>query len=902
MSVKENKKPFILVDGSSYLYRAFHALPPLVNSKGFPTGAAYGIMNMLKRLIADYQPEYMAVVFDAKGKTFRDDLYPEYKATRQAMPKELIQQVEPIHHLIRAMGLPLIVVDGVEADDVIGTLAHQATKSGIETLISTGDKDLAQLVNEHVTLINTMTNTLLNPESVKEKFGVAPDRIIDYLALMGDSSDNVPGVPNVGPKTAVKWLQAYGSLDAIIENAASMTGKVGDNLRAFIPQFPLTRSLVTIKLDVALPVTYNDLRVQVADKQKQIDLFKDLEFKTWLNELLSASKETESDKQTTYEIIQTAEKLNEWLTLLSQADQFAFDTETTSLNYMDATLVGLSFAIKAGKAAYIPVGHDYPDAPAQLDKKMVLTTLKPILENAAIKKIGQNIKYDMEILANEDIHLAGVAFDTMLESYTLDSTGNRHDMDSLALKFLGRRTITFEDIAGKGSKQITFNQVELDKATAYAAEDADVTLQLHQTLWPRLNTAPGLKHIFENIEMPLVPVLVHIERNGVLIDPEKLATQGEGLQKRADELEQEAFKIATAEFNMNSPKQLQEVLFQQLKLPILQKTPTGQPSTADGVLQELALDFDMPRIIIEYRSLTKLISTYTSRLPEQINAKTGRIHTSYNQTGTATGRLSSSDPNLQNIPIRSPEGRRIRHAFIAPKGYKLVSADYSQIELRLMAHIAEDPALLTAFANNLDIHKATAAEVWDVPLAEVSDDLRRSAKAINFGLIYGMSAFGLTRQLGIDRQSAQNYIDRYFARYPNVRAYMDNTRAAAKKQGYVETLWGRRLYLPEINASQIPRQKAAERTAINAPLQGSAADIIKLAMINIDKWLRENNVNAKMIMQVHDELVFEVAEAEVKAISEEIRHRMSSVVSLRVPLLVSVGIGDNWGEASDHSG
>lgn len=901
MSARETTKPFILIDGSSYLYRAFHALPPLMNSKNFPTGAAFGVINMLKRLITDYQPEHIAVIFDAKGKTFRDDLYQAYKATRPQMPPELAQQIEPIHHIIRAMGIPLIMIEGVEADDVIGTLAHQATHAKIPTLISTGDKDIAQLVNPYVTLINTMNNSFLTEETVKEKFGVPADRIVDYLTLVGDTSDNIPGVPNVGPKTAAKWLQQYGSLDNLIENANSITGKVGENFRQFLPKIPLTKALVTIKHDVALPVSYENLRIKEADKKQLLEIFKEMEFKGWLSELLNEVKESSPTKTSQYDTILTEEKFNEWLTHLNEAEIIAVDTETTSLDYMTAELVGFSFATAAGKAAYLPIGHDYLGAPQQLNKQEVIRRLKPVLENAHLKKIGQNIKYDMEVLANAGIQLAGVAYDTMLESYVLDSTGNRHDMDSLALKFLGWQTIKFEDVAGKGAKQLTFNQVELEKAATYAAEDADVTFRLHETLWPRVRAEGGLKEVFEKIEMPLIPVLAHIERNGVLIDPDKLQTQGAELEKRTQELEQEAYRLAGTEFNMGSPKQLQEVLYQKLKLPVLQKTPTGQASTADGVLQELALEFDMPRIIIEYRSLTKLISTYTNRLPEQINPHTGRIHTSYNQTGTATGRLSSSEPNLQNIPIRSTEGRRIRQAFIAPKGYRLVSADYSQIELRLMAHIAEDPALLAAFSNNLDIHKATAAEVWDVPLDKVTNDMRRDAKAINFGLIYGMSAFGLTRQLGIDRQSAQKYIDRYFARYPSVRAYMDNTRLQAKQKGYVETLWGRRLYLPEINASQIPRQKAAERTAINAPLQGSAADIIKLAMIRIDRWLREEKVDAKMIMQVHDELVFEVEETKAQAISEEIRRYMSEIVSLRVPLLVSVGIGDNWDQASDHS-
>ncbi len=898
--MSDQAKPVILVDGSSYLYRAFHALPALMNSKGFPTGAVYGMINMLKRLIADYHPDYMAVIFDTKGKTFRDDLYPEYKATRQEMPNDLVKQIEPIHDIIRAMGLPLIAIEGVEADDVIGTLARNIAQKHMHALVSTGDKDLAQLVNEHVTLINTMTNIKLDPAGVREKFGVPPERIIDYLTLIGDTSDNIPGVPQVGPKTAAKWLNEYGSLDNIIANANKISGKAGENLRASLAQLPLTKSLVTIKLDVDLSITLDNLKISHPDSKALIGIFKEMEFKSWLSELLDKSRETNADKHANYAIVQSEDELLEWITQLKQAELIAFDTETTSLDYMTARLVGVSFATAPGKAAYVPFGHDYLGAPSQLSPEFVFTHLKPVLENPDIKKVCQHLKYDMEVLANAGISLRGAIYDTMLESYVLDSTGSTHNMDALALKYLGWRTITFEDIAGKGSKQLTFNQIEIQKAGIYAAEDADVTLQLHHTLWPRIKDESGLRNIFENIEMPLVPVLARMERNGVLIDPQKLEAQGKELQARLLELEQEAYILADAQFNLNSPKQLQDILFQKLKLPILQKTPTGQASTADHVLQELALDFSMPRIIIEYRSLSKLISTYTSRLVEQVNPRTGRIHTSYNQTGTATGRLSSSEPNLQNIPIRTQEGRRIRQAFIAAKGHKLISADYSQIELRLMAHISEDPSLLNAFANNHDIHKATAAEVWGVALDQVTPEMRRDAKAINFGLIYGMSAFGLTRQLGIERRAAQEYIDRYFARYPRVKAYMDNTRAMAKEKGYVETLWGRRLYLPDINASQIPRQRAAERTAINAPLQGSAADIIKMAMIQIDRWLTEENINARMIMQVHDELVFEAAEQDLPHITDGIRKHMMEVVNLRVPLLVSVGTGDNWDKASAH--
>lgn len=893
-------KPLILVDGSSYLYRAFHALPALTNSKGFPTGAVYGIVNMLKRLLADHKPDYLAVVFDAKGKTFRDDIYADYKANRQAMPPELALQIEPIHRIIRAMGLPIIMIEGVEADDVIGTLARKAEQDKLNILVSTSDKDLAQLVNEHVTLINTMTNTVLNPDTVKEKFGVPPESIVDYLTLVGDTSDNIPGVPQVGPKTAAKWLQQYGSLDALIANADKISGKVGENFRQFLTHIPMTKSLVTIKTDVDLPLDLKALRLQEADKKSLIDAFKEMEFKTWLAELLEETKHEKIETHKDYTIIYREDEFKTWLNDLSKAEYFAFDTETTSLDYMSAKIVGVSFAIAKGKAAYVPFGHDYEGAPKQLPKEWVLSQLKPLLENPSIKKIGQNLKYDLEVLANYDIHLLGIAYDTMMESYVLDSVSNNHDMVSLALKYLGLRTISYEELAGKGAKQLTFNQIDVEKAGIYAAEDADVTLKLHDTLWPRIEKETGLKRIFEEIEIPLVSVLANVERNGVLIDPKKLEIQGKELQQRLQELTQEAFRLADHEFNINSPKQLQEVLFQKLKLPILQKTPTGQASTADSVLQELAVEFALPRIIIEYRSLSKLMTTYTNRLVEQINPKTKRIHTSYNQTGAATGRLSSSEPNLQNIPIRTQEGRRIRQAFIAEKGHVLISADYSQIELRLMAHISQDESLLNAFNHNLDIHKATASEVWGVPIDQVTSDMRRNAKAINFGLIYGMSAFGLTRQLGITRQAAQEYIDLYFARYPKVRAYMDSTRAQAKEKGYVETLWGRRLYLPDINASQIPRQKAAERTAINAPLQGSAADIIKLAMLSIDRWIKEEKINAKMIMQVHDELVFEAAEADADKIIEGVRRLMTEVASLRVPLLVSVGKGDNWDAASAH--
>lgn len=893
-------KPLILVDGSSYLYRAFHAMPSLTNSKGYPTGAIYGVINMLRKLLTEYDSEYMAVVFDAKGKTFRDELYDKYKANRSEMPSELIRQIEPIHDSIRALGLPVLVIEGVEADDVIGTLAKQAAQQGLSTLISTGDKDLAQLVDNHITLVNTMTDTVLNPDTVKEKFGVPPESIIDYLTLVGDSVDNIPGVPQVGPKTAVKWLQEYGTLDNIIANRENIKGKVGENLRASLAHLPLSKRLATIKVDLDLKINVSDLQRKTPNKEALTKIYQELEFKNWLAELLEKNANHNQEKYHGYETIFTQEKLNEWIDKLSLAELFAFDTETTHLDYMKAKIVGVSFAIKPGQAAYIPFGHNYENAPKQLEGELVLQKLKPILENSSQKKLGHNIKYDMEVLANCGIHLNGIGYDSMLESYVLDSTSNKHDMDSLALKYLGWRTIRYEDVAGKGAKQLSFNQIAIEDASRYAAEDVDVTLQLHQALWPKINKESGLKCIYEEIELPLVPVLARIERNGVFVDAQMLLKQTIELEAKLLQLEKTIFSIAEGSFNLNSPKQLQEILFDKLKLPILQKTPTGQASTADAVLQELALDFELPNLIIEYRSLSKLITTYTKKLPEQINPTTKRIHTSYNQTGAATGRLSSSDPNLQNIPIRTMEGRRIRQAFIAPPGYKIISADYSQIELRIMAHISNDPTLLSAFENNLDIHKATAAEILGIPLEKVTYEDRRHAKAINFGLIYGMSSFGLAKQIGGDRHTAQKYIDLYFARYPLVKAYMENTRAQAHTQGYVETLSGRRLYLPDINSSQIPRQKAAERTAINAPLQGTAADIIKKAMISIDAWLQnnKNNVDAKMIMQVHDELVFEVAENDIETMLEMIRTHMMNAAQLKIPLLVSIGVGENWDAAS----
>ncbi len=897
---KREKSPFILVDGSSYLYRAFHAMPSLSNSRGEPTGAVYGVINMLRKLLKEYEPEHIAVVFDAKGKTFRDDLYPEYKANRPPMPKELQQQIEPIHAIIRAMGIPLLVIDGVEADDVIGTLARQATERGMETLISTGDKDLAQLVNDHVTLINTMNDTVLTPQSVKEKFGVPPDKIVDYLALIGDSVDNIPGVPKVGPKTAAKWLQKWGSLDGIIAHADEIKGKVGENLRNALDRLPLSRRLVTIKQDVELPVTPEQLVRKPPDVAALRKLYRQLEFKSWLEELLNEEDgdgEEGGEDDPDYTIITSWEAFEAWHRRLAEADGFAFDTETTSLNYMQAEIVGVSFAVRPGEAAYVPLAHDYPGAPSQLPRDEVLTRLKPLLEDAAKPKLGQHLKYDMNVLANHGITLRGVRYDTMLESYVLDSTATRHDMDSLALKYLGRRTTHYEEVAGKGAKQIGFEQVPVEQAGPYAAEDADITLRLHETLWPRLCEQPLLKRLFEEVEIPLVPVLSAMERNGVRVDIDQLRRQSEELTHRIAEIEVEAHRVAGEEFNLGSPKQIQHILFDKLGLPVKAKTPKGQPSTAESVLQELALDFPLPRLILEYRGMSKLKSTYTDKLPELIDPRTGRIHTSYHQAVTATGRLSSSDPNLQNIPVRTAEGRRIRQAFVAEAGNRIVSADYSQIELRIMAHLSGDERLLEAFAAGEDIHRATAAEVFGVPLEQVSEEQRRSAKAINFGLIYGMSAFGLARQLGIERGAAQAYVDRYFERYPGVKRFMDRTREQAKQEGFVETVFGRRLYLPEINAGNAQRRQYAERTAINAPMQGTAADIIKRAMIDIHRWLQESGMGTRMIMQVHDELVFEAPAEEVETVCEQLRRRMSAAAELKVPLVVEVGVGANWDEA-----
>lgn len=889
-------KLLVLVDGSSYLYRAFHALPPLTNSQGQPTGAVYGVLSMLRKLMADYKPEYMAVVFDAKGKTFRNDLFADYKAHRPAMPTELQQQIEPLHTIIQAMGIPLLMVSNVEADDVIGTLAMQAKAQQMRVLISTGDKDMAQLVCSDITLVNTMSGSILDTAGVQAKFGISVEQIVDYFALVGDTVDNVPGVPKVGPKTAAKWLATYGNLDTLMAKAHEITGKIGENLRGALTTLPLSRELVTIKCDVPLTIKPQELTLSKPERATLLDWYKRLEFKTWLSELLT-EQPAEQRAPVSYQTLLDKTAFEQWLARLEQADLFAFDTETTSLDYMQAEVVGVSFAIQANEAVYIPFGHDYLDVPKQLASDYVLGKLKPLLENPAKKKLGHNLKYDMAVLANHNIQLQGVAFDSMLESYVLNSTSSRHDMDTLALKYLGHRTTTFTDVAGKGSKQLNFKQVPLEVAGPYAAEDADITLQLHQALWPQVQAESGLELVLQAIELPMITVLSHLERTGVLIDAELLQQQSKQLEKRLLTLEEEIYVLAGQLFNISSPKQLQEILYGKLGLPILEKTPTGQASTAENVLQELALSYPLPKLILEYRSLSKLKSTYTDRLPAQINPKTGRVHTSYNQAVVATGRLSSTDPNLQNIPVRTEEGRRIRQAFIAPARYKIVAADYSQIELRIMAHLSQDAGLLSAFAQNLDIHRATAAEIFGVSLEQVTSIQRRSAKAINFGLIYGMSAFGLAKQLNIGRHEAQGYIDRYFTRYPGVRQYMDDTRAKARQQGYVETLFGRRLYVPDINARNNQRQRAAERIAINAPMQGTAADIIKLAMIKTEDCLATANINGRMIMQVHDELVFEIAEQEIDVAISTIRECMMEAAKLSVPLVVDVGVGNNWDEA-----
>jgi DNA polymerase-1 len=892
------KKHLVLVDGSSYLYRAFHAMPSLSSSKGMPTGAAYGITNMLRKLLAVYDPTHLAVIFDAKGKTFRDDLYAEYKANRPPMPDDMRQQLDPIRALVKALGIPLLEVPGVEADDVIGTLAVQGKKDGFGVTISTGDKDMAQLVNKTVTMVNTMDDSLLDPKGVEAKFGIAPGQMVDYLTLVGDAVDNVPGVPKVGPKTAVKWLKEYGTLDDVMENADNIGGKIGENLRECLDRLPLSRQLVTIKCDVALDVGPADLERKPPDTDQLRELFGELEFKTWLSEILAGEDPgAKVEPDASYETILDKKDLATWIERLRNAEVFAFDTETTSLDYMSADLVGVSFAVEPGEAAYVPCAHDYEDAPKQISRADLLAELRPLLEDPKQTKVGQNLKYDMSVLARCGVRLEGVGFDTMLESYVLDSTATRHDMDSLALKYLTHRTIHFEDIAGKGAKQLTFNQIALGEAGPYAAEDADVTLRLHQTLWPSLQDVPSLERLFKEIEMPLVPVLSRMERNGVLVDRKMLDAQSVELAARMEDIAAQAYAAAGEEFNLGSPKQIQGILFEKLELPVLEKTPKGQPSTAESVLQELAHDYPLPKLILEYRGMSKLKSTYTDALPARINPETGRVHTSYRQAVASTGRLSSTDPNLQNIPVRTHEGRRIRQAFIAPRGSRLLAADYSQIELRIMAHLSGDEGLKQAFESGEDIHRATAAEVFGVALGKVSDDERRSAKAINFGLIYGMSAFGLGRQLGIPRRDAQDYVDLYFTRYPGVKQFMDETRERARDRGYVETVFGRRLYLPEIKSGNPARRQYAERTAINAPMQGTAADIIKRAMITLHRWLEDGGAEARMIMQVHDELVFEVHADAVTEVQAVVVEQMEAAAELSVPLKVDVGVGKNWDEA-----
>jgi len=913
----------ILVDGSSYLFRAYHALPALTNSKGLNTGAAKGVIGMIRKLVSDYAGDQVVVVFDAKGPTFRNDMYPEYKANRPPMPDELREQIEPIHQAIRAMGLPLICIGGVEADDVIGTLSVQAAAQKREVVISTGDKDMAQLVNDHVTLINTMNNTTMDRHGVVEKFGVPPDLIIDLLALMGDKVDNIPGVAGVGEKTATALLQHLGGIDAIFNQLEAVPGlpirgakSLATKLADAKADAELSYKLATIKTDCDLGLGEGDLDSSPPDQEALTGLFRELEFKTWLDALLqvtdgaasSGSGEDVGDATLAAEPARASDAvevttvldhavLDEWLAKLQGATLFAFDTETTSLDYMVAEVVGVSFAVEAGAAAYVPLAHDYPGAPDQLNREAVLEALKPLLEDEQVAKVGQHLKYDANVLANHGITLRGIHDDTMLESYVLDAAGSRHDLDTLALKYLGQRTIHFEDIAGKGAKQLTFNQVPIEQAAPYAAEDAEVTLRLHQLLSEKLDQKPALATLYRDLEIPLVSVLSRIERNGALVCRDTLAAHSQELGERILALESQAHELAGGPFNLGSPKQLGEILFNQLELPVLRKTPKGAPSTAEDVLAELALDYPLPAVLMEYRGLSKLKSTYTDKLPEMIDPRTGRVHTSYHQAVTATGRLSSSDPNLQNIPIRTEEGRRIRQAFIAAPGHQIVAADYSQIELRIMAHLSQDTGLLTAFAEGLDVHSATAAEVFGVGIDAVSGDQRRKAKAINFGLIYGMSAFGLGKQLGIGRNEAQEYIDLYFARYPGVADYMARTRESAHQTGYVETLRGRRLYLPEINARNRQRQQAAERTAINAPMQGTAADIIKMAMLAVDAWLMDSKINARLIMQVHDELVFEVESGAVEELSETVSQLMSGVGVLDVPLLVEAGTGDNWDQA-----
>ena len=909
--------PLILVDGSSYLFRAYHVpyLQALSTADGHPTGAITGVLNMIKSLQKDYPNGNIVVVFDAKGKTFRNDLYPEYKANRPPMPDDLRCQIAPLHEMIEAMGFPLLVIEGVEADDVIGTLAKQASENGIETVISTGDKDMAQLVTPHVRLINTMTNVEMDEAGVVEKFGIRPDQIIDYLALMGDKVDNIPGVQKCGPKTAVKWLTEHGDLQTVIDNADSVKGKIGENLRAALTQLPLSYELATIKCDVELEQSASDLGPSEANVEKLTELFTQFELRRHLADLKKGSVPQAAEAQSVaadeddvdapaapvdiqYDIIFTEAEFNAWLNKLMDAGTFAFDTETTSIDYMKAELVGLSFSCEPGKAAYVPLAHDYVDAPEQLDLDWVLGKLKPLLQSTSYKKLGQNLKYDAHVLSHYGIKLNGVAYDTMLESYCLNSVATRHNMDALAKKYLNVDTVHFEDIAGKGAKQLTFNQIDIEKAGHYAAEDADITLRLHQAIHQKLEKDKGPLSVFTDIELPLSSVLQRMESHGVLIDSDLLATQSQAIGARLAELEVEAHNIAGKAFNLASPKQLREILFEELKIPPLKKTASGVPSTAEEVLQELALDYPLPKLILEHRGLAKLKSTYTDKLPLLVQPKTGRVHTSYHQAVAATGRLSSTDPNLQNIPIRSEEGRKIRQAFIAPEGYKIVAIDYSQIELRIMAHLSDDPGLVKAFSEGKDVHSATAAEIFAVDLDGVTSDMRRSAKAINFGLIYGMSAFGLAKQIGVGRNQAQEYMDKYFERYPNVMQYMEDTRQQASEQGYVETLYGRRLYLPDIRARNQARKKAAERAAINAPMQGTAADIIKKAMLAVDAWIQTQDKDVvKMTMQVHDELIFEIKESEAEAVTAKLVEIMNDAAQLSVPLIAEAGMGENWQQA-----
>ena len=899
-------KTLLLIDGSYYMFRAYYAThrQELTNSHGEPTGAIFGIVNMLNRALDDIRPDYFAVVFDAKGKSFRNEYYPQYKANRPPTPEDLVSQIQPIHDIIRAQGIPLLIIDDVEADDVIATLALAACAEGMDTVISSGDKDLAQIVNDRIHLINTMDNTRLDPQGVTTKYGVPPERIIDYLTLVGDSVDNVPGVPKVGPKTAVKWLAEYGSLDGVIQHAADIPGKVGESLRANLEQLPLSRQLVTLKTDVRLDVTPEALQQKPIDVDALAGQYRRWELRSLLAKLnpeagqINAPAETAAvPAEAAYATILTEAELDQWLDKLNQAELIAIDTETTSLDYMDARLVGISFTTRAHEAAYIPLRHDYPGCPGQLELELVLKKMRPLLESEACKKLGHNLKYDLSVFANHDIKLNGVTHDTMLQSYVLDSTATRHDMDSLAKKYLDYDTIHYEDVAGKGAKQIPFSEVSVETAAHYAAEDADITMRLHEHLWPLLSKQDALKDIYRDIEMPLLLVLSRMERNGVLIDADALHLQSTELMREMEQIEQQAHEVAGQAFNISSPKQIQTILYDKMGLPVLAKTPKGQPSTAESVLQDLSQDYELPRLILEYRSLSKLKSTYTDRLPQQINRTTGRVHASFHQAVASTGRLSSSDPNLQNIPIRTSNGRKIRQAFIARPGHKILSADYSQIELRIMAHLSGDAGLLTAFQQNTDVHRQTAAEVFSVAVDEVSDSQRRAAKAINFGLIYGMSPFGLARQLGIGRAEAKDYVDRYFARYPGVKEFMEQIKQSARDTGYVETVFNRRLYLPEIKSRNAARRQYAERTAINAPMQGTAADIIKKAMIAIDNRIAAHGNGIQMIMQVHDELVFEVADELVIELTEKIRQDMETAATLRVPLVVETGVGDNWDTA-----